>query len=93
MVGYSKNMPVYVDNSRNKYGRMVMCHMLADSSEELNAMAKLIGLNKKWLQHESEYKEHYDISLSKRKLAVDFGAIEIGRNQLVSIIRRRRNDE
>ena len=83
-------MAVYVDNSKNRYGRMVMCHMLADSSEELNAMARLIGLNNKWLQHKGEYKEHYDISLSKRKLAVDFGAIEIGRNQLASIIKRRR---
>lgn len=62
-------MTVYVDDMRAMYGRMVMCHMLADTDAELHAMAKKIGVKRKWYQV-----DHYDICLSKRKLAVKHGA-------------------
>lgn len=71
-------MTVYVDSMRARFGRMVMCHMVADTSEELHAMAQRIGLQRRLCQHEGTYKEHYDIALSKRKLALAAGAQEIG---------------
>lgn len=70
-------MAVYVDNMRAKFGRMVMCHMLADTDEELHAMADKIGVDRKWHQAPGTYKSHYDIALSKRALAVENGAIEL----------------
>ena len=65
-------MAVYVDSMRAPYRRMIMCHMIADTEEELHAMAAKIGIARRWYQG-----DHYDISLSKRALAVKLGAVEI----------------
>ncbi len=70
-------MAVYVDDMRAPFGTMIMCHMLADTSAELHAMAKRIGVLRKWCQSEGTYSEHYDVSTSKRNLAVRCGAVEI----------------
>lgn len=48
------------------FGRIAMCHMLSDSHEELMAMADMIGVQRKWLQHAGTPIEHFDICLSKR---------------------------
>lgn len=83
-------MPVYVDDMRAKFGRMVMCHMLADSTEELLAMADKIGVARKWIQHPGTFREHFDIALSKRALAVQHGAVEITWRRAGEIQRERR---
>ena len=63
---------VYVDDMRAGFGRMIMCHMIADTEAELHAMADQIGMARRWYQG-----DHYDIALSKRSLAVAAGACEI----------------
>lgn len=80
-------MSVYVDDMRARYGRMVMCHMIADTEAELHAMADRIGVARRWYQG-----DHYDICLAKRGLAVAAGAIELTRMQLgrMVIAKRRR---
>ncbi len=70
-------MSVYVDNMKANFGRMVMCHMVADSLDELHEMADKIGMKRKWFQPRDGVMAHYDISLSKRALAVQHGAKEI----------------
>ncbi len=70
-------MTVYVDDMRAHFGRMIMCHMIADTSDELHAMARSIGVRRKWCQGERTSREHYDICLGKRKVAVECGAVEI----------------
>jgi hypothetical protein len=69
-------MTVYVDDMRANYGRMIMCHMIADTLDELHAMADTIGVQRKWFQADASW-PHYDIALTKRALAVTAGAEEI----------------
>lgn len=84
-------MTVYVDSMRAPFGRMKMCHMAADTHEELLAMADRIGVQRKWIQHEGTPNEHFDIALSKRKLAVAAGAVEVSMLELGRILRSKRN--
>lgn len=80
-------MSVYVDASIHRYGRMLMCHLLADTPEELHAMADRIGVARRWYQH-SASTPHYDIAKSKRALAVAAGAQQLDRKGIAAVIRR-----
>jgi hypothetical protein len=84
-------MAVYVDKQRAQYRGMVMCHMLADSTEELLAMADRIGVDRKHLQDAGTYREHFDICLTKRAAALQAGATEASMSELGRIIRLRRD--
>ena len=83
---------VYVDDMRAPYGWMIMCHMFADTSDQLHAMAARIGIARKWCQYAGTWKEHYDIALSKRKLAVEAGAVEITLREAADLWNKRRKD-
>lgn len=85
-------MAVYVDSENIKYRNMTMNHMLADSDEELIAMAKKIGVQVKWHQYPGTIKSHFDICLVKKKLAIQAGAIEISRQELANILKKRREN-
>lgn len=84
---------VYVDDSKHHLGQMVMCHMMADTTEELLAMADRIGVQRKWLQRKGGPREHFDVCMAKRKLAVAAGAKEVTSRDLVRLIRERRGQE
>lgn len=84
-------MSVYVDEMRAPFGRMIMCHMLADSTEELLEIATRIGVNHKWLQKAGTPYEHFDISLSKRQLAIEHGARIVTTNELVRVIQEKKS--
>lgn len=79
-------MTVYVDDMYAPFGRMKMCHMVADTHEELVTMAVCIGLSPRWIQHEGGSHEHFDVSTSKRQLAIEHGAKEITMLELVEIL-------
>lgn len=69
-------MTVYVDAVRHPYGRMIMCHMSADTADELHAMADAIGVAHRWFQKPPKASwEHYDISLSREADAIRRGAV------------------
>lgn len=81
---------VYIDNFNAPYKRMTMCHMIASTTEELLEMVDKIGIQRKWIQYPGTYNEHFDICLGKKKLAISFGAIEVGFRELATIINKRR---
>lgn len=77
-------MSVYVDNVRHRFGRMIMCHLWADSLDELLAAVDAIGVQRKWIQghptlsfgkHRNASWIHFDISLTMRDRAIARGAI------------------
>lgn len=78
-------MTVYVDNMKAEFGRMIMCHMIADTEDELHAMADKIGVARRWFQG-----DHYDIAQTKRALAVRAGAVEITWRQAGAMMMLRR---
>lgn len=83
-------MSVYVDDMNAPYRGMKMCHMIADSTDELLAMVDRIGVQRKWIQSAGSYREHFDICLAKKKLAIEAGAIEITRHDLAVMTMKRR---
>lgn len=80
-------MTVYVDDMRAHVGRMIMCHMIADTAEELHRMADAIGVARRWYQG-----DHYDVSLGKRARAVELGAREISWRDLGLMMLDRHRD-
>lgn len=66
-----------------------MSHMLADTDDELRAMAQIIGLHERWHQG-----DHFDINQDMRAIALENGARPITQREAVLIRRqfRRTND-
>jgi hypothetical protein len=83
-------MSVFVDDMEAPFGRMVMCHMIADTTEELLAMAGHIGLPAKWIQYKGTYKEHFDVCKSKRAAALALGAVGMSRRELAAKVSARK---
>jgi hypothetical protein len=73
-----------------QYGRMKMSQMIADTTDELVAMAASIGVQAKWLQKAGSSGEHFDIAQSKRDLALKLGAVAISMRQCSAMCVRRR---
>lgn len=89
-------MTVFVDDMAAEYQpghapgrRYVMCHMISDdpTHAELHAMADKIGVKRKWFQA-----NHYDITKTKRLLAVKAGAREITMRQCAVMAMNVRRD-
>lgn len=65
-----------------------MSHMLADTEEELHAMASKIGMKRKWFQNKST--PHYDVCQATKAKALAAGALEIDRRQTADLIKKLR---
>lgn len=80
---------VYVDAPRHRLGRMIMCHMAADSIGELHMMADAIGVSRRHFQDGK--RQHYDICKAKRSHAVRLGAREISSREMVRLFSKPTN--
>lgn len=83
-------MTIYVDGMVSNGWRMrgnaiKNCHMFSDSEDlaELHAFAKRIGMRREWFQDKRV--PHYDLTVSRRRLAVAAGAVEVDRRQAVDL--------
>ena len=85
-------MTVYVDQLINNLwkmrGRYVKnCHLFSDTStNELIEFAVKIGLKKQWLQKSRIGWVHFDLVESRRKRAIEKGAIEITNREMGKIL-------
>ncbi|NBJ13236.1 DUF4031 domain-containing protein [Microvirga arsenatis] len=87
-------MTVYVDSLRLPYRGMLMCHMFADSLDELHAMADRIGVARKHFQKPPKASwHHYDICLTKRAKAVRCGAVSTDRYGASEFMARKKGDQ
>jgi hypothetical protein len=73
-------MSVYVDIHLWRFRNQFMCHMGADTVEELHAMALRLNIRR------SGYQDvpfpHYDINVDARQRAIALGAIEAPKARL-----------
>lgn len=74
-------MTVYVDNMLRpaRVGRVTSrwSHLLADTTEELERMARELGLRPEWIQYPGTHREHYDLTEPRRLQALRYGAVGI----------------
>lgn len=80
-------MTVYIDDmyryAIGQFRGMQMSHMIADTPEELHAMARTIGMRREWYQG-----DHYDVPLPRRREAILNGAVAVTYRQC-GMMRRR----
>lgn len=81
-------MAVYVDDSRNRMGDLVMSHLLADSEEALARAAAFLNLRPEW-----RHGDHYDVCQATKARALNNGAIEITRRHAVRMRRQLKRGE
>lgn len=77
MTAYVDDMKAYFRPKHQPRPPYVMSHMIADTEEELHAMAAKIGVPRKSYQG-----DHYDITQAQRALAIQAGARAITMAQL-----------
>lgn len=93
-------MTVYVDKLRTYPDEVLSlrllkhkkwCHMLADTSEELDNFAIKLSLKPSWKSNPYLNRiSHYDLTENKRNQALRMGAIEISDEDLVTLIKKTR---
>ena len=86
-------MTCYVDTVRSypsaglRYTRF--CHLLADSPEELHAMADELGIPRRFYQ-DHPWRWHHDLPEHLRARAVELGAQELTLREVGALLARRR---
>lgn len=83
---YVSQMMVSLRSAKWRYSHH--CYLIADTLRELHIFARQIGLKRLWFQDKTL--PHYDLTASKRRLAIRKGAVKIDAKTLVQKIREHR---
>jgi uncharacterized protein DUF4031 len=65
------------------------CHLLADTREELHAMADALGIPTRFFQ-DHPWRWHHDLPAPLRPRAVELGAVEVTMHQVGALLRARK---
>lgn len=65
-------------------------HIIADTHEELESIARKLGLKPSWIQQAGTSKEHYDLFGSFTKKILKHDVKVCGRKQFAKIMKKRR---
>ncbi|MGH8962429.1 MAG: DUF4031 domain-containing protein [Jatrophihabitantaceae bacterium] len=86
-------MSCYVDTVRSYPGTGLrfteFCHLLADTPDELHAMADALGIPRRFYQ-EHPWRWHHDLPSHLRPGAVALGAHEVTMHEVGALLRARR---
>ena len=79
VMGHTAGMTVYVDDAVHAWRGQRWEHLMADTLDELHAMAARIGIPRRAFQNKSSG-AHYDVTIELRDLAIASGAVAISRH-------------
>jgi len=65
------------------------CHLVADNRDELVRFAKKIGMKPEWIQCSRSGLVHFDLTPTRREVAIRQGAIEVTGRFLVEKMRKK----
>ena len=84
-------MRIYVDAAIHRWRGKLWCHMFSPNIDHLHRFAQEIGMRREWFQDPRASSKitcsHYDISAQRRQIALDLGAIAVGRHQTIAMSR------
>jgi hypothetical protein len=84
-------MRIYVDSAIHSWRGKLWCHMFSANIDDLHVFAERIGLRREWFQDPLTMPKvswpHFDCTAERRKLALQHGAIALGRHQTVALAR------
>lgn len=73
-------MTVYVDDAVTLWRGLRWAHLMADSLDELHALAAELGLPRRAFQDKASG-AHYDVTAAMREHAIELGAVPISRHR------------
>ncbi|MEO6104492.1 MAG: DUF4031 domain-containing protein [Pseudoxanthomonas sp.] len=79
-------MTVYVDDAITAWRGQRWAHLMADTLEELHAMAASLGMPRRAFQDKPSG-AHYDVTIAMREQALSMGAVAISRHADRGLVR------
>lgn len=79
-------MTVYVDDSVHLWRGQRWAHLMADTLDELHAMAERLGIPRHAFQNKTSG-THYDVTTELRAAAIGLGSVAISRHRDRALVR------